>query len=261
MARQLFSNNAVSLLASPISASSTSLTVMSGHGSMFPLPAPNEYFLVTLENQTATAREIIRVTGRTGDTLTGISRAQEGTIAQAWGASAGNDTLIDHRITAETMYRAMELPDLALGDLTDVDLSTPPTVGQTIEWTGSAWVPASPSAAAWIYGQNTGPTVISPTQTASVSTATYSAINRTFKFLVTLSTPAGSTEASEVLAVVSGPIGSTTVSWNQYGRVGANLSKAISITLNQLTSELNFQITNQESSSITTIVTRLQHSS
>lgn len=144
MARQLFSNNAVSLLASPISSSATSMTVMSGYGALFPQPTqPGDYFLVTLEDQSSTTREIVRVTSRSGDTFTGLQRAQEGTTAQAWSATLGNDTLVDHRVTAETMRLAMELPELSLGDITDVDLSTPPTVGQTIKWNGTNWVPAS----------------------------------------------------------------------------------------------------------------------
>jgi hypothetical protein len=110
---QLFSNNAVSLLATAIGAGDTSLTVMAGYGALFPQPTgdASDFFLVTLENQTATVREIIRVNGRTGDTFTGLVRAQEGTSAFAWGASLGNDTLVDHRVTAETMRLAMLLPE------------------------------------------------------------------------------------------------------------------------------------------------------
>lgn len=109
---QLFSNNAVSLLALPISATATSLTVMAGYGQQFPNPGQDEFFLITLENQTATHREIIRVTGRQGDVLSFLlsDRGQEGTEVRAWDASLGNDTLVDHRITAETMSLAMRLP-------------------------------------------------------------------------------------------------------------------------------------------------------
>ncbi len=137
---QLFTNNAVTLLAAPISATATSLTVMSGHGAMFPQPTlPGEYFLVTLEDQSATFREIIRVTGRSGDTFTGLVRGQEGMTPRAWGASLGNDTLVDHRITAETMTRAMELPELSLNDLTNVNAPSP-TVGQALLFDGTNWV-------------------------------------------------------------------------------------------------------------------------
>lgn len=111
---QLFSNNAVSLLATSISATDVSLTVMSGYGVQFPNPIGDgsEFFLVTLEDQSASHREIIRVTGRTGDTFhfTLANRGQEGTIPRLWSASLGSDTLVDHRITAETMRLAMRLP-------------------------------------------------------------------------------------------------------------------------------------------------------
>lgn len=108
---QLFSNNATSLLAAPISQIATSLTVMTGYGVLFPQPVdPGDYFLVTLENQTGTEREILKVTGRTGDTFTGIQRAQEGTTALMWTAMIGDDTLVDHRVTAETMRQALLQP-------------------------------------------------------------------------------------------------------------------------------------------------------
>ncbi len=112
---QLFTNNAVSLLAAGISDTDTSLTVMAGYGVQFPQPTGDgsDFFLITLENQTASAREIIRVTGRSGDTFTFLlsDRGQEGTTPQAWTASLGADTLVDHRITAETMRLAMRLPE------------------------------------------------------------------------------------------------------------------------------------------------------
>ena len=103
MAKRLFTNNAVTLLNAPITATATILQVMSGHGSMFPTPAANEFFCVTLEDQAATTREIIWVTQRAGDTFT-IERAKEGTAPRAWTASSGADTLVDHRVTAETLY-------------------------------------------------------------------------------------------------------------------------------------------------------------
>jgi hypothetical protein len=102
--KQLFTNNAVSLLKFPITADAVSLQVLDGHGDMFPTPQENEFFTVTLENQTASAREIIFVTQRQGDIFT-IVRGRENTFPHAWSASASNDTLVDHRLTAETLYR------------------------------------------------------------------------------------------------------------------------------------------------------------
>lgn len=111
---QLFSNNAVSLLTAPITATSTSLTVIPGSGALYPQPTGDgsDYFLITLEDQSATVREIIKVTARVGDTLyfSLADRGMEGTTARSWTSSSGHDTLVDHRITAETLTRAMQKP-------------------------------------------------------------------------------------------------------------------------------------------------------
>jgi len=111
---QLFTNNAVSLLALPITDTDTSLQVIPGHGALYPMPTGDgsDYFLITLEDQSATVREIIKVTIRVGDTLffNLSDRGLEGTTVRSWTASAGLDTLVDHRITAETLTRAMEKP-------------------------------------------------------------------------------------------------------------------------------------------------------
>lgn len=109
MAKRLFTNNAVSLLNAPITSTSTTLQVIPGHGAMFPTPQVNEFFTITLEDQSASTREIIHATNRVGDTFT-ILRGQEGTAAKAWSASQGNDTLVDHRITAGTLYYLKDDP-------------------------------------------------------------------------------------------------------------------------------------------------------
>lgn len=134
---QLFANNAVSLLAAPIAATDTSLTVMAGYGQLFPQPTGGDFFLITLENQGASVREIIKVLGRVGDTFTVLERGQEGTVARAWSASLGNDTLIDHRVTAETMRQAMLLPTSTGGSpVSSVYDSSftlmPPAAGKTV---------------------------------------------------------------------------------------------------------------------------------
>lgn len=106
---QLFSNNSVSLLAGPLSATDLTFTVMSGHGAKYPQPLGDgsDWFLITLEDQTASHREIVKVIARTGDhfVIAPGGRGQEGTTARAWGASAGNDTLVDLRLTAESIRR------------------------------------------------------------------------------------------------------------------------------------------------------------
>lgn len=165
---QLFTNNAVSLLAAPLTPTSTSLQVLPGHGALYPQPGPGDFFLITLENQTATLREIIRVTGRTGDVLTFSlgDRAQEGTTALAWSATSGNDTLVDHRITAETIRQAMLLPTA----------------------TGTAW----------INGETVGPILVEPGWTIPISEVVYAQHNRGFKFLVTMVAPANGLSQTRV---------------------------------------------------------------
>lgn len=82
----LFSNNASTTLATPITSSATSLTVATGTGSEFPNPMNGDYFCLTLNDAaTGLLYEIMHVTARSADTMT-IVRAQEGTTALAWNA-------------------------------------------------------------------------------------------------------------------------------------------------------------------------------
>lgn len=89
-------NNALSLLASALSTSSTMLSVLSGHGARFPVIGANEYTRVTIQD-TANRKEIVEVTARTdgSDTMT-IARGREGTIPLEWEAGA----LVELRPTA-----------------------------------------------------------------------------------------------------------------------------------------------------------------
>lgn len=89
-------NNALSLLASALSTSSTMLSVLSGHGARFPVIGANEYTRVTIQD-TANRKEIVDVTARTdgSDNMT-IVRGREGTIPLEWEAGA----LVELRPTA-----------------------------------------------------------------------------------------------------------------------------------------------------------------
>lgn len=75
-------NNAFSTLASSITASNTGIVVAAGEGSRFPTLTSGDYFYATLESTGGTT-EIVKVTARSGDTMT-IVRAQEGTSAQSF---------------------------------------------------------------------------------------------------------------------------------------------------------------------------------
>ncbi len=80
---QLFTNNASATLASPLASGGLSLTLSSGQGALFPTITGSDFFVVTL--QSSTAREIVKVTARSSDTMT-IVRAQEGTSASSFAA-------------------------------------------------------------------------------------------------------------------------------------------------------------------------------
>lgn len=265
MARQIFSNNAVSLLAAPISASATSLSVVAGTGSLFPVVGVDEYFLVTLENQAGTAREIIRIVGRSGDTLTIGARGLEGTTAQAWAASLGNDTLVDHRLTAGT------IAELAIDTIQLQSNSTPLGAAETLNFstdftiTGSGPTKTIELAAAgssWVQGENTSAPSIAPTATDVVSHATYSNFNRGFKFFVTVVDLVDGRSASlEILANISGllPSNAEDAEWNITGRVGQLLNITAGITLNTTTKLLELFVTNNEPNPIQVMCTRIQH--
>jgi len=81
----IFANNANSTLAAPISALATSVTLTSGSGALFPNPSAGQQFSLTFNDAaTGLLTEIVYCTGRSGDTLSPIVRAQEGTAALSW---------------------------------------------------------------------------------------------------------------------------------------------------------------------------------
>lgn len=117
---QLFINNAKTILDGSIAATDSTLKVRTGDGSLFPTPGLDEYFHLTLIEYDAGGSEvdweIIKVTGKTTDTLT-IERAQEGTTAQMWLSG----TRVENRFTAGT----------AAAYAWDADIST---VGKTNDY-------------------------------------------------------------------------------------------------------------------------------
>jgi hypothetical protein len=91
MAQFLFTNNATSTLAAPITAVATTASLAPGTGVLFPAPGANQQFALTLFNSaTPTLSEIVYVTEMEGDTIVVMLRGQEGTTPQSWltGASA-----------------------------------------------------------------------------------------------------------------------------------------------------------------------------
>lgn len=106
----IFSNDAQSTLAGPISAAATSLAVQSGQGAEFPNPSSGQQFSATLNDAaTGLLTEVIYCTVRSGDNFTTVERAQEGTNALSW--LAGD--LIANLLTAGQMAAMVQSVQLA----------------------------------------------------------------------------------------------------------------------------------------------------
>ncbi len=81
----LFANNAESLLAAAITSSATTATLTPGSGVLFPAPTSGQYFALTLISAAnAINSEIVYVTAMSGDTITAMTRGEEGTTARAF---------------------------------------------------------------------------------------------------------------------------------------------------------------------------------
>jgi hypothetical protein len=103
-------NNAVGYLATAISASDTGAVLQTGNGASFPTLGAGDYFYATLES-TGGTMEIVRVTARSGDSLT-VARAQEGTTAQSFAVGSR----IELRVTVASVDdRVDEAEVYALG--------------------------------------------------------------------------------------------------------------------------------------------------
>lgn len=89
-----YKNNASSALASGIANNSTTLTVTTSTGSLFPTLSGSDVFFVTLSN--GTNMEIVKVTQRVNDTFT-IVRAQEETTAHSFNSGDKVELLITAR--------------------------------------------------------------------------------------------------------------------------------------------------------------------
>lgn len=101
MAKQLFANNASSLLAASISDSDLTIQVQVGYGALYPNPGVDEFFAISLENDDGDI-EVCYCNARTTDILTvqAAGRGQEGTTAQAW---TNGQARVELRVTKGTL--------------------------------------------------------------------------------------------------------------------------------------------------------------
>ena len=274
---QLFTNNAISLLNVSVGPADLVIQVLPGSGSQFPQPAnAGEFFLVTLEETAAPfAGEIIKVIGRSGDQLIvdPAGRGQEGTTPRAWAAS---DTLVDHRLTAETIRQAFLNPPASVTSELDVKLN-----GTTVESnvtsinfvgdvnvtnpsTGNVNVIVSGSSGG--SGSINGESPLAPVEVNAgwqlpVNSVAYSQFNRGFKFLLTIVMPTnGLCQTFEILANISGLIGvNEAVQWTKTNRIGYPFNGNVVVDIDPLTTTLSVLWQNNEAQDVQVQVTRIQH--
>ena len=118
---QIFANNATTVLSSGVAATDTTINVVNATG--FPIPGTNQFFYITIES--GLNIEIIKVTGVSGNSFTGCTRAQEGTTAQSFVTG----TRVDNRLTAGTLGQFITISNVA--ELSSVDLLTSPVTSNT----------------------------------------------------------------------------------------------------------------------------------
>jgi hypothetical protein len=108
----LFANNALTTLADPITAASTTVQVAAGTGALFPQPiAGQQFFKLTFISAADSAiNEIVNVTAVNGDVFT-IVRAQEGTAAAAFNAGDSAQNLT----TAQTQQNFIQVQQAQSG--------------------------------------------------------------------------------------------------------------------------------------------------
>jgi hypothetical protein len=216
---QLFTNNAISILDQNLSPTDTVIHLAQNYGPLFPIPQnPGEFFLVTLETTAAPFhREIVRIDHRVGDDLHVApgGRAQEGTTAQAWTAGL---TIVDHRITAETIRQAFLQPVSSGG-------------------TGGAGGIVYPS------------TTVPATTTQAVSDVSYSDTERLKKYWIEMYDPlTGNSQALEILVIISGilNLNNETADYVQSHRIGYNFKGSVQISLDVVNKKIALSWHNAE---------------
>ena len=180
---QIYANNATTVLFSSVAPTDTTITVT--NASAFPIPSSQEYFLATMEANGAI--EIVKVTGVSGNTFTGVIRGQEGTVAQTFAAGAR----IDNRITAGTLT-SFETVYNAITELPSVDNLLPPLSAGSNEYLchsndvdGSPIIALRISSYKWEFNTHKYPVVSSSVLTASSTSITSAGIGSLIPSVIT----------------------------------------------------------------------------
>ena len=156
-----FTNNATATLAASLSTSSTSITVTTSQGALFPTLGAGDYFHATLTNSSNNI-EIVKITARASDTLTAV-RAQEGTTALTWNAA----DKIELRVTAAalTNFAQLDSANTFAAAMTYGGV----TLSNAVTGTGAMVLAASPA----LTGTPTAPTAAAGTSTTQLATTAF----------------------------------------------------------------------------------------
>ncbi|KQZ96847.1 hypothetical protein ASD74_06215 [Rhizobium sp. Root564] len=114
-------NLAISTLASSITLDATTLSIQNGDAGKFPVLTVGDWHPATIVDA-AGNREIVRVTARTGPTLT-LLRAQEGTTAKEFPAGSRIDIRVTNAVIAD-LVTSIASVDTALDDKADTATMT-----------------------------------------------------------------------------------------------------------------------------------------
>lgn len=98
MAGPLYANNVAGTLAANIGPSDTGVLLGAGQGALFPAIAGGNYYYATLVHQATGLIEVVKVTGKSADTLT-VVRGQDGTGA----ISFNTGSLVEMRLVAQAL--------------------------------------------------------------------------------------------------------------------------------------------------------------
>lgn len=118
-----FTNNASGTLASSVTTSSTTITLTTGQGALFPSLASGEYFYATLVDSSNNL-EIIKVTARATDVLTAV-RAQDNTTAKAFTSGAKLELRPVAAALNGILQDAKDYSDASAGSLINAHISDP----------------------------------------------------------------------------------------------------------------------------------------
>ena len=98
MPQPIYANNVAGTIAANIGPADTAILLGAGQGSVFPAISAGNWYYVTLVHNTLGTIEIVKVTGKTADTLT-VVRGQDNTVA----SSFTTGTLVEMRPHAQMM--------------------------------------------------------------------------------------------------------------------------------------------------------------